>query len=235
MTTTIIAVPVLTCKGGESRLSNHFARAPFHMVIDAEGRVVDVLDRSVCAPGDGPVPCSQMKALGVTHVICSSMGRGAKAHLDRLGICVLASSAHTVAEALAEFNEGKLPELGEAQLWEHDNDPTRGVVRMRKGDGSGMGQGLGRGLGRGRGRCQDPRVGRGFGRGAGFGAAPQGGSVPPNDGMPEGQATNQAATPAFGMGQGYGRGMGRGMGRGNGCGRGMGRGRGNGRGMGRRG
>ena len=225
MTTTIIAVPVLTCKGGESRLSNHFARAPFHMVIDAEGRVVDVLDRSVCAPGDGPVPCSQMKALGVTHVICSSMGRGAKAHLDRLGICVLASSAHTVAEALAEFNEGKLSELGEEQLLEHDNDPTRGVVRMRKADGSGMGQGLGQGFGRGQFGSALRRFGRGLGRGLGFGAAPQVGSVSANDGTPEGQATSQAATPAFGMG--------RGMGRGNGCGRGMGRGRGNGRGMGR--
>lgn len=252
MTTIILCFPIVSDHGVDSRISEHYARAPLHMVVDANGQKMALLDASHCRVGDGRFPAQAMKELGVGEVVCATMGREAQAHLQRLGIHTSVCTARTVAEALEEFRTGSLVEVNEEILLAHDQDPRRHIGRRLRQDGSGQGLGLGRGY-EGGFRGQGLGLGRG-GRGRCRSLAMQNAALPTDSApMAENENPTDAGAPAtqpqaytpnaidsapfqpgMRMGRGpCGGGMGRAMG-GAGFG-GRGAGFGGGAGMGRRG
>ena len=123
-----ICFPVLTNEGIKARISDYYGKAPFHLVVDAAGKVVAGLNKNPGKQGGGSMPLGEMLALGVTQVICKDIGRRAHGHLVADGISVKLTEATTVEEAIFALNAGKLVEVNEGMLIAHERcqNETRG-------------------------------------------------------------------------------------------------------------
>jgi predicted Fe-Mo cluster-binding NifX family protein len=127
--TNTISIPVLDNAGAESRLSPHYARAPFHAVIDkASGRVIGMIESLPGQSGRTRIPLEAMKAAGVGAIVCRSLGKGAYNYLFDAGLSVQMCASQTLAQAIADIRSGALCDVSIPDLEAHE-----GVMRRKSG------------------------------------------------------------------------------------------------------
>ncbi len=107
-----IAIPVEKDQGRESRVFGHFGSAPLFLIFDDNGPAFYPLRNSDVEHDPGH--CQPLRALGgeqVDAVLVGGIGAGALMKLTQEGIRVFRAVEGSVAENLALFQAGKLPEF----------------------------------------------------------------------------------------------------------------------------
>lgn len=135
----IICLPVIRDEGLDSKMSKHFGRAPYHLLVNTQTGETELLmklptgkDSTQCdgegqgvgeglgaSSGHGHGKCQPVQPLlerRVGAVLCQGFGRGAYEKMKRHGISVWLTKANTAKEALQEWREGKLLPMLETQL-----------------------------------------------------------------------------------------------------------------------
>ena len=112
-----IVIPVIENSGLESRLSEHFGRAPYFMVveIDSKGEIVNIEaipNTSEHFGGFGRPP-DKILQLRPTALITYGMGPRALSIFQQARVAVLKANASTVREAIEAFKRNELEELTE--------------------------------------------------------------------------------------------------------------------------
>ena len=112
-----IVIPVIENSGLESRLSEHFGRAPYFMVveIDSKGEIVNieaVPNTSEHFGGFGRPP-DKILQLRPTALITYGMGPRALSIFQQARVAVLRANASTVREVIEAFKRNELEELTE--------------------------------------------------------------------------------------------------------------------------
>ena len=107
-----LCIPVADNQALKSIVYGHFGSAPLFLLVDSETLAVEPLTN----PDEHHVhgACNPLKALAgrmVDAVIVGGIGAGAVRGLRQAGITVYRSPEQTVAEAVAQFTAGTLPEL----------------------------------------------------------------------------------------------------------------------------
>lgn len=112
-----VVIPVIEDRGLDSRLSEHFGRAPYFMVaeIDPEGEVlkVEVIPNSGEHFGGSGKPADKILQLRPTALITCGVGPTALSIFQRSGVAVLRANALTAREVIEAFKRGELEELTE--------------------------------------------------------------------------------------------------------------------------
>ena len=139
----LICLPVIQDEGLDSKLSKHFGRAPYHLLIDTKTGETELLIKLLTGQGrrqchgegqglgtpigDGHghghgrdhgkcQPVEPLLERKVGAVLCRGFGRGAYEKMKRNGISVWITKADTAGEALKDWREGKLLPVLEDQL-----------------------------------------------------------------------------------------------------------------------
>jgi len=112
-----IVIPVIENSGLESRLSEHFGRAPYFMVveIDFKGEIVNIEaipNTSEHFGGFGRPP-DKILQLRPTALITYGMGPRALSIFQQARVAVLRANASTVREVIEAFKRNELEELTE--------------------------------------------------------------------------------------------------------------------------
>lgn len=112
-----IVIPVIENSGLESRLSEHFGRAPYFMVveIDSKGEIVNIEaipNTSEHFGGFGRPP-DKILQLRPTALITYGMGPRALSIFQQARVAVLKANASTVREVIEAFKRNELEELTE--------------------------------------------------------------------------------------------------------------------------
>ena len=112
-----IVIPVIENSGLESRLSEHFGRAPYFMVveIDSKGEIVNIEaipNTSEHFGGFGRPP-DKILQLKPTALITYGMGPRALSIFQQARVAVLRANAPTVREVVEAFKRNELEELTE--------------------------------------------------------------------------------------------------------------------------
>ena len=112
-----IVIPVIENSGLESRLSEHFGRAPYFMVveIDSKGETVNIEaipNTSEHFGGFGRPP-DKILQLRPTALITYGMGPRALSIFQQARVAVLKANASTVREVIEAFKRNELEELTE--------------------------------------------------------------------------------------------------------------------------
>ena len=112
-----IVIPVIENSGLESRLSEHFGRAPYFMVveIDSKGEIVNIEaipNTSEHFGGFGRPP-DKILQLRPTALITYGMGPRALSIFQQARVAVLRANAPTVREVIEAFKRNELEELTE--------------------------------------------------------------------------------------------------------------------------
>jgi len=112
-----IVIPVIENSGLESRLSEHFGRAPYFMVveIDSKGEIVNIEaipNTSEHFGGFGRPP-DKILQLRPTVLITYEMGPRALSIFQQARVAVLRANASTVREVIEAFKRNELEELTE--------------------------------------------------------------------------------------------------------------------------
>ena len=112
-----IVIPVIENSGLESKLSEHFGRAPYFMVveIDSKGEIVNVEaipNTSEHFGGFGRPP-DKILQLRPTALITYGMGPRALSIFQQARVAVLRANASTVREVIEAFKRNELEELTE--------------------------------------------------------------------------------------------------------------------------
>jgi predicted Fe-Mo cluster-binding NifX family protein len=110
-----IVVPVSEERGIDSRLAEHFGRAPYYAIIDLdnEGNVIDqgtVANRSEHFGGVGHPP-DRIIQLQPRALITYGMGPRALRIFQSAKVAVLKTNVNTVREAVKAYNNNELEEL----------------------------------------------------------------------------------------------------------------------------
>ena len=110
-----ICIPSMDDKGLESKVSDHFGRAPFFTLVDTESNAMEVMVNPDCHHGgQGQHSChhsGHLKARKVEAVITGGMGRGALAGLNRAGIRVMVAGSGKVQDMVRSVQDGTAREL----------------------------------------------------------------------------------------------------------------------------
>jgi len=114
-----IAIPVSSNSGPQAAVSGHFGHAPFFAVIEqglSEVQFIAKIPHSR-GHGGGCAPTDELKAAGVTRVLCKGLGQGAHTRLTGEGISVgiLDGPYENPAQVLAALEAGTL-KLNEAPV-----------------------------------------------------------------------------------------------------------------------
>jgi len=137
----LICLPVIRDEGLDSKLSKHFGRAPYHLLIDTKTGETELLIKLLTGQGqchgegqgvgegggfelgstigNSHVKCQPVEPLlerKVSAVLCQGFGRGAYEKMKRHGISVWITKTETAGEALQAWREGKLLPVLENQL-----------------------------------------------------------------------------------------------------------------------
>ena len=112
-----IVIPVIENSGLESRLSEHFGRAPYFMIveIDSKGEIVNIEaipNTSEHFGGFGRPP-DKILQLRPTALITYGMGPRALSIFQQARVAVLRANASTVREVIEAFKRNELEELTE--------------------------------------------------------------------------------------------------------------------------
>jgi predicted Fe-Mo cluster-binding NifX family protein len=114
-----ICIPSSDDKGLESKVFDHFGRAPFFTLVAMESGELEIIANTDCHGGQhGQHAChhaGHLKGLGVDTVVSGGMGRGAIAGFNRSGIEVLVAAPGTVGQVVEATRNGK------AQPFDMDN------------------------------------------------------------------------------------------------------------------
>ena len=105
-----ICIPTIEEKGLDSRVSEHFGRAPFHLVVNTETMEVVPLRRERECDDSGHGHCLPVRFLlahGVDLVICREIGRGAFSRLGASNIDVFEAGADTVGAVIEHYSRNK--------------------------------------------------------------------------------------------------------------------------------
>ncbi|MFZ2640244.1 MAG: NifB/NifX family molybdenum-iron cluster-binding protein [Verrucomicrobiia bacterium] len=108
-----LCIPVAADEGLNSVVYGHFGSAPLFVLVDSETMTVEPLANRDQTHVHGA--CNPLRALAgrqVDAVIVGGIGPGAVNGLQRAGIAVYQSPAQTLTEAVAQFNQGRLPKIG---------------------------------------------------------------------------------------------------------------------------
>jgi predicted Fe-Mo cluster-binding NifX family protein len=101
-----ICIPVTEDKGPASKVSEHFGRAPFHILADLDTMEMELLRKEGECGGDDHghcVPVDLLLANGVELVACKGIGRAALGRMMSHDIDVFAAHVDTVAEVIEEY------------------------------------------------------------------------------------------------------------------------------------
>jgi predicted Fe-Mo cluster-binding NifX family protein len=107
-----LCIPVAENRALNSIVYGHFGSAPLFVLVDSETMAVEPLNNQDEHHVHGA--CNPVKALAgraVDAVIVGGIGAGAIRGLRNAGIAVYHSSSETVADVVAQFKVGTLPEL----------------------------------------------------------------------------------------------------------------------------
>ena len=107
-----LCIPVAENQSLNSIVYGHFGSAPLFVLVDSETLAIESLTNGSHDHVHGA--CNPLKALAgraVDAVIVGGIGAGAVRGLRQAGIAVYQSPAQTVAETVAQFNAGALPDL----------------------------------------------------------------------------------------------------------------------------
>jgi predicted Fe-Mo cluster-binding NifX family protein len=110
-----IVIPVENENGLESRISQHFGRAPFFAVIDLDenGKIETVETQPNTGEHLGGTghPHDNLLAIEPDIIATCGMGPGGLHSFQNAGVTVLKAEGNTVKEILDLLNQGKLKEL----------------------------------------------------------------------------------------------------------------------------
>ena len=107
-----VCIPTVDEAGLRSRLSSHFGKAPYYMVVDTDRwDMRTVINTNEHHEHGQCSPLASLAGLGVEAVVCRGLGRNALARLRSGGVPVYVSTSGTVAGALGSFLAGDLEEL----------------------------------------------------------------------------------------------------------------------------
>jgi len=111
-----ICIPTTEQKGLDSSIASHFGSSPHFALLDLEKMSVEFLGQQEEEPeGAG---CRGANAVGdqaVDAVFCQSMGRGALAAMESMGIPVYVTEATTVREVLQAIMKNEVQRLDAAE------------------------------------------------------------------------------------------------------------------------
>jgi predicted Fe-Mo cluster-binding NifX family protein len=112
-----IVIPAEDSNGLDARLSEHFGRAPYFIIVelDEDGNIVNVKSVSNESEHFGGVgrPPDRMLQFRPNAVITYGMGPRALRIFQDAGVAVLRANADTVKEVIEAYRQGRLEELTE--------------------------------------------------------------------------------------------------------------------------
>ena len=112
-----LVVPSSEEKGLDSRLSQHFGRAPFYVVVDLDEKGNIISDSSIPNTsehfGGVGVPPDRSIQLKPNALVTYGLGSKALAMFQTAGVAVLRTEANTVREVVSAYNNNELQELTE--------------------------------------------------------------------------------------------------------------------------
>ena len=100
----LVAIPTMEDRGLDSRISNHFGRAPFFTFVEIEDKTVKRVrtERNTIVdhkPGDIP---RYLMRRGVEVVVVDGIGEKAIRHFEDMGVRIVKGVTGTVREALVK-------------------------------------------------------------------------------------------------------------------------------------
>ena len=107
-----VCIPVSKNEGVKSKVYDHFGSAPLFIIVDSETLSAETVSNQDHVHRHGR--CNPVAAIGgrdLDAVIVGGIGGRALERLNRDGITVYRSSRVTVGDAIAQLNEGRLPEM----------------------------------------------------------------------------------------------------------------------------
>lgn len=118
-----IVFPAEESRGLDSKLSEHFGRAPFFIAVelDEDGSISEVVEkanRSEHFGGSGR-PVDFVLQLKPDVVVTYEIGPGALSTLRSAGVLVLRAAGSTVREAIEAYKQGSLREVTEDYSHHH--------------------------------------------------------------------------------------------------------------------
>jgi len=112
-----IVIPAEDSNGLDARLSEHFGRAPYFIIVELDegGNIVNIQSVSNESEHFGGVgrPPDRILQLRPSAVITYEMGPRALRIFQDAGVAVLRANAGTVKEAVEAYRQGRLEELTE--------------------------------------------------------------------------------------------------------------------------
>ncbi|KAF2956913.1 NifB/NifX family molybdenum-iron cluster-binding protein [Marinitoga sp. 38H-ov] len=116
-----IAIPLIENLGKESRISDHFGRAPYFGLIEYNGNYeLEIIENPLVVHKPGEVP-TFMKENGINLVIAKGMGERGYLILKKFGIEVIRGANGTIDEIMTLFKENKLKDIEFHNHHEHHN------------------------------------------------------------------------------------------------------------------
>jgi predicted Fe-Mo cluster-binding NifX family protein len=120
-----IVVPVSEEKGIDSRLSQHFGRAPFYAIIDLDerGKIIDsdtIVNTSEHFGGIG-LPPDRILQLKPKALVTYGLGSKALAIFQNANVAVLRTEVDTVREVVNSYNNNELQELTDGCHQSHNH------------------------------------------------------------------------------------------------------------------
>lgn len=110
-----IVIPVENQAGLESKVAQHFGRAPYFAVVelDEKGQIGKVETKANTGEHMGGTghPHENLLALKPTVIVAYAMGPGGLQSFQNAGVTVLKATEDTVKANVNSFKEGKLQEL----------------------------------------------------------------------------------------------------------------------------
>lgn len=103
-----ICIPTTEDKGTDSRVSEHFGRAPFHVLVDLDTMTTRSLVKEGGCNDEDHGHCMPVDLLlnnKVNLVLCKGLGRSALSRLTANDIEVFATPADTVGVAVEEYRK----------------------------------------------------------------------------------------------------------------------------------
>ena len=109
-----ICIPVLTQQGMNSPLSSHFGQADHFAMYDEETKQLTFFSNAGHHHGGKLTPAEVIQQAGAQVVLCGGLGTKAVQLFQHAGIRVFNQASGTVADVLAAYQAGKLPEATDA-------------------------------------------------------------------------------------------------------------------------
>ena len=113
-----ICIPTQSDTLADSRISPHFGKAQYHLVLENHQEVArhNRDDR----PAEDCAPIDWILRQNVTHVVCLGIGDGAYRRLRTGGVTILSAEKHRwIRDALQAAHTGKLPLFDTSRLCDH--------------------------------------------------------------------------------------------------------------------